>query len=160
MSLTVQDGRGPTQVFGLKPCASQAARRPDLQRDDREQFPRPVSQIRKPSIWFEVARRAALSLPGVEEHATARGPVFRVGRKLLARLDQDGISLLVHVSADEREMLIEAEPKTFSDTGCRRSDLRLRVHLAYVDERSLQRILKQSWRERAPKGLQHWASGS
>jgi hypothetical protein len=148
------DGHRRTEVLAAETSPLQAAPRPGLHDEGKTQLPRPTSRVRKPSIWFEVARRTALSLPGVEERITAQGPVFRVGRKLLARLDQDGVSLLVGVGADEREMLIEAEPRTFSDTGCRQSRLRLRVHLAYADERTLQRILWQSWRERAPKRLQ------
>ncbi|WP_458439291.1 MmcQ/YjbR family DNA-binding protein [Methylorubrum extorquens] len=146
--------RRRTEFLAAETSPPQAAQRPRLLHEGKTQLPRPTSRAKKPSIWFEVARRTALSLPGVEERITARGPVFQVGRKLLARLAQDGVSLLVGVGADEREMLIEAEPRTFSDTGCRRSHLRLRVHLAYVDERTLQRILWQSWRERAPKRLQ------
>jgi hypothetical protein len=43
--------------------------------------------------------------------------VLLVGRKLLARLDQDGVSLLVDVGDDEREMLIEAERHQAPATG-------------------------------------------
>lgn len=141
LSLVVRDGRRRNQVSGVKPCPSQAAQGSNLQHDDRAQLLRPVSQIREQSIWFEVVRRAAPSLPSVEKHSTARGPMFRVGRKLLARLDQDGISPLVDVGSNEWEMMIKAEPSTFSDTSCRRSYLWLRVHLSYVDDRSLERIL-------------------
>jgi|SRR4051812_12399313 hypothetical protein len=116
--------------------------------------PRQAPRVRKPSVWFELARRAACSLAGVEERVTATGPEFRIGPKLLARLDEDGVSLLTYIGADEREMLTEAEPRTFSDVLGRRGHPTLRVHLAYVDEGSLRRILEQSWRERAPKRLQ------
>ncbi|MGH1571121.1 hypothetical protein ACRAWG_11045 [Methylobacterium sp. P31] len=154
---SVRLGGRRTQILAAaKPSPAQAAQRPSLHHEGNTQLPRPTSRIRKPSIWFEVARRTALSLPGVQERTNAQGPVFQVGRQILARLDQDGVSLLVDIGDDEREMLIEAEPRTFSDNGCRRSrlQLRLRVHLAYVDERTFQRILEQSWRERAPKRLQ------
>jgi hypothetical protein len=119
---------------------------------------RQIWRVRKPSIWFELARRTASSLPGVEERITATGPEFRIGRKLLAWLDEDGVSLLVHIGADEREMLTEAEPRTFSDAVGRRGRPVIRVHLAYVDEASPRRILEQSWRDRAPKRLQRVAS--
>jgi hypothetical protein len=111
-------------------------------------------RVRKPSIWFEVARRAALAFPGVEERTSADGPVFTVGRKILARLDEDGISLLVYIDADEREMLMAADPRTFSAAKGQGGHTMMRVHLAYVDEGTLRRILEQSWRERAPKRLQ------
>jgi len=120
-------------------------------------MPRQIRRVRKPSVWFELARRAAGSLPGVEERITATGPEFRIGPKLLAWLDEDGVSLLVHIGADERGMLTEAEPRTFSDAVGRRGRTAMRVHLAYVDVGSLKRILEQSWRERAPKRLQRLA---
>jgi hypothetical protein len=110
--------------------------------------------MRKPSVWFELARRAACSLAGVEERTTATGPEFRIGPKLLARLDEDGVSLVVFIGADEREMLMAAEPRTFSGAPGQGGHPMMRVHLAYVDEGSLRRILEQSWRERAPKRLQ------
>jgi hypothetical protein len=108
---------------------------------------------RKPSIWFDIARRAALSLPGVVERQTVHGPSFRVGRSLLARLDEDGVSLLVFVGSDEREMLIQAEPKTFSEVARGGDGPSMRIHLVYVDEGTLRRLLTQSWRERAPRRL-------
>jgi hypothetical protein len=148
------EGRRTQILTAAEPSPAQAAQRPRLHLEGKTRLPRLASRPRKPSIWFEVARRVALSLPGVQERATAEGPVLLVGRKLLARLAQDGVSLLVDVGDDERQMLIEAEPRTFSDNAFRLSPLRLRVHLAYVDERTLQRLLEQSWRERAPKRLQ------
>lgn len=152
---SVRSGGRRTQILAAtEPSPAQAAQRPRLQHEGNTRLPRPTFRVRNQSIWFEVARRTALSLPGVQERTTAQGPVLLVGRKLLARLDQDGVSLLVDVGDDEREMLIEAEPRTFSDTGYRRCHLRLRVHLPYIDEHTLQRILEQSWRERAPKRLQ------
>ncbi|WP_407530596.1 MmcQ/YjbR family DNA-binding protein [Methylobacterium oryzisoli] len=104
---------------------------------------------RKPSIWFEIARRAALALPGVAEDTTAAGPVFRIGRRRLAWLSTDGVSLVVFIGEDEREMLIAAEPRTFSAVGHDRGRPLMRVHLAYVDEVSLARILTQGYRELA-----------
>jgi hypothetical protein len=40
--------------------------------------------------------------------------VFKIGRKFLARLDVDGVSLMIHIGSDERDMLMVAEPRTFS----------------------------------------------
>ncbi|WP_419829951.1 hypothetical protein [Methylobacterium sp.] len=152
---SVRPGVRRTQILAAAESSpAQAAQRPRLHHEGKTRLPRLASRLRKPSIWFEVARRVALSLPGVQERATAEGPVLLVGRKLLARLDHDGVSLLVDVGDDEREMLIEAEPRTFSDNAFRLSRLRLRVHLAYADERTLRRLLEQYWRERAPKRLQ------
>jgi hypothetical protein len=80
--------------------------------------------------------------------------VFKIGRKFLARLDVDGVSLMIHIGSDERDMLMAAEPRTFSAAEGQGGREMLRIQLAYVDEGSLRRILEQSWRERAPKRLQ------
>ncbi|MER2266923.1 hypothetical protein [Methylobacterium oxalidis] len=87
------------------------------------------------------------------------GPVFRVGRRRLAWLDEDGVSLLVPIEADEGEMLSEAEPRTFSMASRAGGCPLLRVHLAFVAEASLRRILEQAWRDRAPKRMQRSRSG-
>ena len=125
---------------------------------DINAVPRFTGQAIKPSVWFELARRVVCSLAGVEERLGATGPEFRIGPKLLGRLDEDGVSLLVFVGADEREVLTEAEPRTFSSVVERRGHPTMCIHLAYVDEGSLRRILEQSWRERAPKRLVRSAS--
>ncbi|WP_336491523.1 MmcQ/YjbR family DNA-binding protein [Methylobacterium nigriterrae] len=114
----------------------------------------PAHRGRKPSIWFEVARRAALALPGVQERMSLTGPVFRIGQRRLAWLGEDGVSLLVPIGADEGEMLSEAEPRTFSAAGQLGGHPLLRVHLAYVVQASLRRLLEQAWRERASKQVQ------
>ncbi|GLS64607.1 hypothetical protein [Methylobacterium oxalidis] len=88
------------------------------------------------------------------------GPVFRVGRRRLAWLDEDGVSLLVPVEVDEGEMLSEAEPRTFSMASQAGGCPLLRIHLAFVAEASLRRILEQAWRDRAPKWVQRSRSGA
>ena len=69
-------------------------------------------------------------------------------------VNEDGVSLLVPVEADEGEMLSEAEPRTFSMAGQSGGCPLLRIHLAFVAEASLRRILEQTWRDRAPKRVQ------
>jgi len=105
---------------------------------------RPELRQRKPAVWFEVARNAARALPGVTEHATAAGPVFRLGRRRLAWLAEDGVSLVVPIEEDERAMLAVAEPRTFAAAGARRGRALVRIHLAYVDAGTLARLLAQA----------------
>jgi hypothetical protein len=106
--------------------------------------PRREAPSRKPSVWFEVARRAAGTLPGVTEQATAAGPVFRIGRRRLAWLAEDGVSLVVGIEEDERAMLIAAEPRTFSTERAAGGRPLVRIHLAYVDSGTLARLLAQA----------------
>jgi hypothetical protein len=109
----------------------------------RQARPRRAVRPRKPSAWFEVARRAARELPGVAEHAAAAGPVFRLGRRRLAWLAEDGVSLVVPIEEDERAMLVAAEPRTFSPEAAGRGTPLVRIHLAYVDAGTLARLLAQ-----------------
>ncbi len=106
--------------------------------------PRPAIPPRKPSLWFEVARRAVRAVPGIVEHAGAAGPVFRIGRRRLAWLAEDRVSLVMPIEEDERAMLIAAEPRTFAAARAARGRAMVRVHLAYVDPGTLARLLVQA----------------
>lgn len=83
-------------------------------------------------------------MPGVAEHAGAAGPVFRIGRRRLAWLAEDGVSLVMPIEEDERAMLIAAEPRTFAAARAVRGRPTVRVHLAYVDPGTLARLLAQA----------------
>ncbi|TNC15906.1 MmcQ/YjbR family DNA-binding protein [Methylobacterium terricola] len=110
----------------------------------RQPRPRRAVPPRKPSLWFEVARRAAGTVPGVTEQASAAGPVLRIGRRRLARLAEDGVSLVVPIGEDERALLIAAEPRTFAADRGDQGRPMVRIHLAYVDPGTLARLLAQA----------------
>ena len=80
-------------------------------------------------------------------------PGFRVGRRFLSRLKEDGDSLVVRIGMDEREMLMEAEPETFYLTDHDRDYPAVLVRLSSVEPGTLKRLLAQYWREAAPKRL-------
>jgi hypothetical protein len=104
-------------------------------------------------LSFDDVRAIALGLPGVEEGSSYGTPGFRVRGKLLARLKEDGTSLVVRISFDERELLMEAEPETFYITDHYRAWPTMLVRLSQVDPGTLKRLLVQHWREIAPKTL-------
>jgi hypothetical protein len=58
-------------------------------------------------------RRIALSLPGVEEGTSYGTPAFRLKGKLIARLHQDGESIMFKLDFPTREHLMRADPATF-----------------------------------------------
>ena len=58
-------------------------------------------------------RRIALSLPGVEEGVSYGTPAFRLKGKLLARLHQDGESIMFKLDFPTRDHLMAADPATF-----------------------------------------------
>lgn len=68
----------------------------------------PARKLALPTI-----RRVALALPGVEEGTSYGTPAFRLKGKLIARLHQDGSSIMFKLGFEAREHLIQADPRTF-----------------------------------------------
>jgi hypothetical protein len=63
---------------------------------------------------FDDIRKFALAWPEVEDGSSYGTPALKVRKKLLARLKEDGDSLVMPgVPQDEREMLVESAPKVF-----------------------------------------------
>ena len=58
-------------------------------------------------------RRVALSLPGVEEGTSYGTPAWRAGKRMLARLHQDGQSIVLKIGNETRDHLLQADPGTF-----------------------------------------------
>lgn len=102
---------------------------------------------------FQTARKLALALPGVEESTSYGTPAFKVRGKLLARLHQDGESLVVRCELDERDVLVEANPRAFHFTDHYREHPWVLVRLAKVPRALLVQVLEQAWRARAPRRL-------
>ena len=103
------------------------------------------------SLSFDDVRRMGLALPGVEEGTSYGTPALRVGKKFLARLKEDGETLVLKIGFDEREMLMEAEPASFFITDHYRGYPSVLVRLANVHPPTLARLLEQAWQEAAPK---------
>jgi hypothetical protein len=104
-------------------------------------------------VTFETVRRFALALPGVVEGLSYGTPAFRVRGTLLARLHEDGDTLVVHVDQDEREALMAADPETFFITDHYRGYPWMLVRLSKAHEGDLARLLEQAWRRGASKRL-------
>ncbi len=101
--------------------------------------------------WDEV-RAIALSFPGVEESTSYGTPSLKVKGKFLTRLRAEDNSLvLVGVTFDEREMLIEAEPAVFHTTPHYRDYPSVLARLEGVDPGSVRNFLERRWRNVAPK---------
>jgi hypothetical protein len=64
-------------------------------------------------VTFDEVRKLALALERVEESTSYGTPAFKVGGKLVARLREDGETLVVGMSRDEREELLAADPNTY-----------------------------------------------
>jgi hypothetical protein len=104
-------------------------------------------------LTFADVRQMALALPGIEEGRSYGTPALRVGKKFLVRLKEDGETLVLKLGFDERDMLMEAAPEAFFITDHYRAWPSVLVRLAHVHQGTLERLLRQAWREAAPKRL-------
>ena len=97
-------------------------------------------------------RAIVLSFPGVEEGISYGSPAFKVKGKFLTRLRREDLSLvIVGVSFDEREMLMEAEPGTFHVTPHYKDYPSVLARMATLHPGSFRNFVERRWRELAPK---------
>ncbi|MFZ0335965.1 MAG: MmcQ/YjbR family DNA-binding protein [Candidatus Acidiferrales bacterium] len=64
-------------------------------------------------MTFKDVRKMALGLDGVEESTSYGTAAFKIRGKLIARLKEDGESLVVGTTFEEREEMMTAEPETY-----------------------------------------------
>src|SRR6195952_6159884 len=78
----------------------------------RRRFAAPQDKV---GMTFDDVRKFALLWPEVEDGTSYGTPALKVRKKLLARLKEDGDSLVMPgVPPDEREMLVKARPRYFT----------------------------------------------
>ena len=106
-----------------------------------------------PKVTLQTVRRLALALSGVEEGLCYGTPGFRVRGKFLARLWEDGETLVVKCGDDERDFRVKAYPETFFVTAHYQGYHIVLVRLARVGKADLEAVLEEAWRRQAPKRL-------
>ncbi len=110
-------------------------------------------------ITFDTVRQLMLALPGVEEGTCWGTPAFRVRGKFLARLHEDGESLVLKCA--DRDPLLEAEPKTFYVTKHYLNYPYVLVRFARARPTMLGNLIEQAWRlEASPKLIKLLESGA
>ncbi|HNP88719.1 MAG: MmcQ/YjbR family DNA-binding protein [Chloroflexi bacterium SZAS-1] len=102
---------------------------------------------------FETVRQLAFTLPEVTEGTSYGTPAFHVHKKLLARLHEDGETLVIAIEQGEREFWILMNPITYFVTDHYVAYPYMLVRLASAQPGELETLLKQAWRLRAPKRL-------
>jgi hypothetical protein len=102
---------------------------------------------------FDVVRRLGFALPGVEEGTSYGTPALRVRGKLLARLREDGETLVVRTDAVERDVLMQLDPGTYFITDHYREYPWVLVRLSTVPRGQLADLLRRAWRRVAPARL-------
>ena len=103
-------------------------------------------------MTFDDVRKFALAWPEVADGTSYGTPALKVRKKLLARLKEDGDSLVVRsVPQDEREMLVESRPKVFYFTDHYRDYPIALIRLSKANRALVEPLLRRQWRALASK---------
>src|SRR6195952_2697486 len=103
-------------------------------------------------MTFDDIRNIALAWPEVEDGTSYGTPAQKVRKKLLVRLKEDGDSLVMPgVPRDEREMLVENQPKVFFFTDHYRDYPMVLIRLSKAKRAIVQPLLRRQWRALASK---------
>jgi hypothetical protein len=104
-------------------------------------------------VTFDTVREIALSLPGVEEGTSYGTAAFRVRGKFLARLREDGETLVVKIGMEERDLLMQVDPEVFFTTDHYRGYPSVLIRLPAITRDALEDVLEQAWAAIAPAKL-------
>ena len=109
-------------------------------------------------MTLDEMREIALSFPGATEGSSYGKPSFLVNKKFFTRLRREDASLvLLEVSFDEREMLMEAEPQTFHFTAHYKDYPSVLARMEHLHPGSFRAFLERRWRKIAPKkAVKEW----
>jgi len=109
---------------------------------------------RSPSaVTFLDVVAAAHKLPEIEVSTSYGTPSIKVRGKMLARLQEDGETLVLRTDFVARQILTQADPEAFHFTEHYRNYPLVLVRLGVVHRAALPDLLERAWREVAPKSL-------
>ena len=103
-------------------------------------------------MTFDDILKIALAWPEVEDGNSYGTSALKVRKKMLVRLREDGDSLVMPgVSIDERDMLVETQPKIFYFTDHYRDYPMVLIRLSKAKRTTVEPFLRRRWRELASK---------
>jgi hypothetical protein len=97
-------------------------------------------------VTFETVRQLARTLDKAEETTSYGTPAFKVRGNLFVRLHQDGESLVVRTSFEEREELMAADPDVYYITDHYLNYEWVLVRMSRVHPDALRDLLRGAWR--------------
>lgn len=99
-------------------------------------------------------KKIVLSFPGAQEKESYGKAAFAIEKKFFTRLRAEDNSLVLFVdSMDERDMLLEVDPKLFHITEHYRDYPTVLAHLEKLDAKTLRGFLERRWHKTASKTL-------
>ncbi|MHC6157545.1 MmcQ/YjbR family DNA-binding protein [Bradyrhizobium elkanii] len=103
-------------------------------------------------MTFDDIRHIALTWPEVEDSSSYGTPALKVRNKMLVRLKEDGDSLVMPgVPPDERDMLVEHQPKVFYFTDHYRDYPTVLIRLSKAKRAAVEPLLRRRWRTLASR---------
>jgi hypothetical protein len=105
----------------------------------------------KRGVDFDTVRKLGLVLPGVEEYTCYGTPALRVRKRLLARLREDGETLVVKIEDSRRELLMQVDPATYFLEPHYVGWSCVLVRLSRIKADALARLLEDAWSGLASK---------
>jgi hypothetical protein len=100
-------------------------------------------------------RELVLALPNTSERPSYGTPGYRAKNKLIVRVLPDDELIVVRVSLEQREALMDALPDVFSVTAHYEPHPWVIVRLAAIDESLLVDLLQEAWGLAVPGGARH-----
>lgn len=98
------------------------------------------------TVTYNAVREVALCFPGVREGLSYGTPSLHVGRKLMARLQEDGQTLVSKIDPNQRDAYFELDPATFFLTDHYKGGPFILVDLARVRSETLSELMEKAWR--------------
>src|SRR4051812_35999722 len=103
-------------------------------------------------MTFDDVRNIALPWSEVEDGTSYGTPALKVRKKLLVRLREDGDSLVMPgVPFEERDTLVESQPKVFYFTGHYRDYPMVLIRLSKAKRATVEPLLRRQWQALASK---------
>lgn len=115
--------------------------------------PRRSPVAKRGAITFATVCDLARALPGVEETTAYRTPALKVKGKFLARLKEDGETLVLRMDFFGRDFHMRQMPETFYITDHYRDYPAVLIRLTKIDRALLAQVVEDGWRLVAPKRL-------
>ena len=102
--------------------------------------------MKKQPVTYDTVRRIALEFPGVEESTSYGTPALKVKKKLMVRMWEDGVTMVLKSTFDEREELMAADPDAYFITDHYLNYEWVLVNLNRVNEEALRDLLRGAYR--------------
>ncbi len=101
----------------------------------------------------EEVRTLALSFPEAEELEHWGKPSFRIRNKIFAVIQEDGVSLVVKTTVEDREIYTKMEPEVYSIPKSFSNLNYMIVKMNLVNAEELRGLITKAWSSIAPKKL-------